>query len=136
MFNEGDDVIVNTKIEHAYGDTPQGTAGTVVRESGAGLFEVRLQGGLGIRVFSKHSLDAIPNRSGRAPDMVNHPPHYTSHASGIECIDVVEHLSFNIGNATKYLWMAGKKGDAVTDLEKSLWYIQREITRIKKGRTK
>lgn len=40
----------------------------------------------------------------RASDPVNHPAHYTSHPAGVECIDVVEHMTFNVGNAVKYLW--------------------------------
>jgi hypothetical protein len=74
-----------------------------------------------------------------AHDPVNHPVHYTSSpakcsACGhpIECIDVVEHMGFNIGNATKYAWRAGKKGDAITDLRKSIWYLQREIANLEK----
>ena len=42
-------------------------------------------------------------------DTVNHPKHYTSHPSGIECIQVTQHYDFCIGNAIKYLWRAGKK---------------------------
>ena len=64
-------------------------------------------------------------------DQVNHPPHYTSHRSGIEAIQVTEHMTFCIGNAVKYLWRAGLKGDAVEDLEKARWYIEREIKRLK-----
>jgi hypothetical protein len=64
-------------------------------------------------------------------DPVNHPKHYNSHPANIECIDVVEHLTFNVGNAIKYLWRAGSKGDAITDLSKACWYIEREIQRIK-----
>ena len=47
-------------------------------------------------------------------DPVNHPKHYTSHPSGVECITVVEHMTFNVGNAVKYCWRAGLKGDADT----------------------
>jgi len=62
---------------------------------------------------------------------VNHPKHYTSHPAGIECIDVVEHLPFNVGNAVKYLWRAGlKTPDFETDLDKAAWYIQREKARL------
>lgn len=63
-------------------------------------------------------------------DPVNHPPHYTDHPSGIECIRVTEHLNFCIGNAIKYLWRAGRKGDPVQDLRKAIWYIEREISRL------
>ena len=63
-------------------------------------------------------------------DMVNNPPHYTAHPSGIECIQITEHFNFNIGNAIKYLWRAGLKGSKEQDLQKALWYIEREIQRI------
>ena len=65
-------------------------------------------------------------------DPVNHPKHYTSHPSGIECIQVTEHMSFCIGNAVKYLWRADLKNDAIEDLEKARWYIEREIARRKR----
>lgn len=66
------------------------------------------------------------------PEVVDHPPHYNNNPSGIECIDVVEHLSFNIGNAIKYLWRCGVKGNAMEDLEKASWYIDREMDRLSK----
>jgi hypothetical protein len=62
-------------------------------------------------------------------DTVNHPPHYTAHPSGIECIEVTEHFNFNLGNAIKYIWRAGLKGDSLEDLRKAVWYVQREIDR-------
>lgn len=65
--------------------------------------------------------------------MVDHPVHYNNSASGVECIDVVEHMSFNLGNAMKYIWRCNDKNNAVEDLQKALWYIEREISRIKKG---
>ena len=66
-------------------------------------------------------------------DAVNHPPHYTEHPSGIECIEVTEHMGFCIGNAIKYLWRADlKHDDAIEDLKKAAWYINREIERRKK----
>ena len=66
-------------------------------------------------------------------DAVNHPSHYTEHPSGIECIEVTEHMSFCIGNAIKYLWRADlKHDDATEDLKKAAWYINREIERRKK----
>jgi hypothetical protein len=68
-------------------------------------------------------------------DPVNHPTHYTSHPSGVECITVVEHFNFCIGNAIKYLWRAGlkDKGDYLQDLRKAAWYVQREIERVQVG---
>ncbi len=32
-------------------------------------------------------------------DSVNHPSHYTAHPSGVECIQVTEHMGFCLGNA-------------------------------------
>lgn len=62
-----------------------------------------------------------------ADDPVDHPRHYTSHPSGIECIQVVEHMGFNIGNAIKYLWRADEKDAPLVDLKKARWYVDREI---------
>lgn len=66
-------------------------------------------------------------------DPIN-PNHYKSHPSGIECIEITEHLNFCRGNAIKYLWRAGEKGDAIEDLRKARWYVDREIQRIEKMR--
>lgn len=60
-------------------------------------------------------------------DPVNHPKHYVSHKSGIECIQITEHMSFCLGNAVKYIWRADLKNDAIEDLKKAAWYINREI---------
>lgn len=63
-------------------------------------------------------------------DLVNHPAHYESgYTAEIECIDIAQHLTFCRGNAFKYVWRCGKKGDslkAIEDLKKALWYIQYE----------
>lgn len=65
-------------------------------------------------------------------DVVNHPSHYTSDPSGVECITITRHRSFNVGNAFKYLWRAGLKDDAkqVEDLRKAVFYINDEIERL------
>ena len=68
----------------------------------------------------------------KPPETVNHPRHYVSSPSGVECIDVVEWMSFNVGNAIKYLWRADHKGAALEDLKKARWYIEREIARREK----
>lgn len=68
-----------------------------------------------------------------ANDPVHHPHHYNAHPSGVECIQVTEHMNFCRGNAMKYLWRAGTKGDANTeieDLRKAVWYLEREIQRL------
>ena len=64
-----------------------------------------------------------------AHDSVNHPSHYTAHPSGIECIQITRHMSFNLGNVVKYLWRAGLKDRAPTlqDLKKAAWYLNDEI---------
>ena len=72
-------------------------------------------------------------------EKVNHPKHYNSHPSGIECIEIVRHYNFDVGNAIKYLWRHGLKHEegiddkdkAVEDLEKAIFYINDEIKRIK-----
>jgi hypothetical protein len=62
---------------------------------------------------------------------VTHPPHYTEHPSGVECIEITEHMNFCLGNAVKYIWRAGlKTDDPMKDLRKAVWYIQREIERV------
>jgi len=66
-------------------------------------------------------------------DNVNHPKHYTKHESRIECIQVTEAMNFCLGNAVKYIWRAGLKGNAVEDLKKASWYINREIDRIERN---
>lgn len=48
-----------------------------------------------------HAAGSIP---GLAVDMVNHPPHYKKHPSGVEVIQITEHLNFCLGNAVKYPW--------------------------------
>lgn len=63
-------------------------------------------------------------------DPVNHPRHYTVHPSGVECIQITEHMNFCLGNAMKYIWRAGEKSNAIEDLEKAKWYVDREIARL------
>ena len=71
-------------------------------------------------------------------DNVNHPKHYTSHPSGVECIEITRHYCFAIGNAIKYLWRAGHKQDAslsdnqkeIEDLKKAIWYINDRIKQL------
>ena len=66
-------------------------------------------------------------------DMVNHPPHYTSHPSGVECIQVTRHMGFNMGNALKYIWRADLKGSGVEDINKAIWYLQDELAKREGG---
>ena len=74
----------------------------------------------------------------KTEDKVNHPRHYTSHPSGIECIEITRHYCFSVGNAIKYLWRAGLKKEAdynnsqkeIEDLRKAIWYINDRIKHI------
>lgn len=63
-------------------------------------------------------------------DPVNHPKHYTGHASGVECIELSEKLSFNLGNAFKYVFRRDDKENTYQDLSKAEWYLKREIARL------
>ena len=63
-------------------------------------------------------------------DPVNHPKHYTGHASGVECIELSEKLSFNLGNAFKYVFRRDDKENTYQDLSKAEWYLNREISRL------
>ena len=73
-------------------------------------------------------------------DNVNHPKHYTSHPSGVECIEITEHYGFCVGNAIKYLWRAGLKKDGtlddidkeIEDVRKAAWYVERHIQNLEK----
>jgi len=63
------------------------------------------------------------------PDLVNHPAHYKT--GGIETIDFIEakELNYNMGNAVKYISRAEHKGNKKQDLEKAVWYLNREIAK-------
>ena len=71
-------------------------------------------------------------------DAVNHPAHYTD--GNIEVIDFIEDkkLNYHRGNAVKYICRAGKKDPAkeVEDLQKAIWYINREIQRLEAQKQK
>lgn len=65
-------------------------------------------------------------------DKVNHPGHYQS-STGMEVIEVIEafELNYNLGNAIKYILRSGKKGAAIEDLQKAIWYLRREKIRLR-----
>ena len=65
-------------------------------------------------------------------DLVNHPAHYNTHPSGVECITITEHMNFCRGNAVKYIWRADEKGDPIENLKKARWYLDREIERLER----
>lgn len=66
-------------------------------------------------------------------ERVDHPRHYNAHASGIECIELIEHLPANLANAVKYIWRCGLKQSEtpLRDLKSALWYTNREIDRVR-----
>lgn len=84
----------------------------------------------------RRTIDDVNNK----PDNVEHPSHYTSHPSGVECIEVARHFCFDIGNAIKYLWRAGlKKEQGMSNLEKeiedcnkAIWYIKDHVKMLNK----
>jgi hypothetical protein len=76
------------------------------------------------------AIEETIKKEGGIHDPVNHPTHYTNHPSGIECIQITEHMNFCLGNAVKYIWRASLK-NGLEDLEKASWYINREIERLK-----
>ena len=75
------------------------------------------------------------HRSTPRSDAINHPEHYISHPSGIECIEVTRHMSFNAGNVIKYLWRNGlKDGEpSLKDLKKAAWYLNDMIDQLETG---
>lgn len=76
--------------------------------------------------------------NGDKDDAVNHPAHYNSHPSGVECIDIARYYCFSVGNAIKYLWRCGLKHEQgmtdrekeIEDLKKAAWYIQDRISEL------
>lgn len=70
---------------------------------------------------------AINEIEAERTDMVDHPPHYAA-MPGIdfECIEMIRWMSFNVGNACKYVWRAERKNGA-QDLEKARWYVRDSI---------
>lgn len=60
---------------------------------------------------------------------VEHPAHYNLHPSNVEAIEVIEYLTGNMFNTVKYVWRADHKGKVIEDIQKSLWYIKRELGR-------
>lgn len=67
-------------------------------------------------------------------EQVNHPRWYNNHPSGIEAIDLIEHLPANLSHAFKYLWRCGLKtaNDPLRELRSAAWYVRREIERRRK----
>lgn len=60
---------------------------------------------------------------------VNHPKHYNSHPSGVECIEVIRHMRYNPGACIKYLWRSGLKeaNPEPQEIGKAIWYLADEF---------
>jgi hypothetical protein len=67
-----------------------------------------------------------------ASDMVNSPSHYQG--NNFEVIDIINDykLNFELGNAIKYILRAEKKGNKKQDLEKAIWYLKYELSKLEK----
>jgi hypothetical protein len=77
----------------------------------------------------------MPTTQSKDPkEQVDHPRHYNQHPSGIECIEIIEHMPCNLGNAIKYIWRCGLKQSSapLRDLRSAEWYVRREIDRVKR----
>lgn len=66
-------------------------------------------------------------------ELVNHPSHYGGKNNPYEAIKVIEawNLGFCLGNTIKYIARAGKKDSTIQELEKALWYLNRELTKLR-----
>lgn len=75
----------------------------------------------------------VPKQTNEKSNAVNHPSYYQGKIEVIDFIDD-KNLGFNLGNCVKYISRAGKKNPEkfLEDLEKARWYLNREISRIKK----
>ena len=82
--------------------------------------------------------DRAEDGENHVEERVNHPAYYNKHPSGVECIEIVRHHNFNVGNAIKYLWRQGLKTEEgmsdkdkqIEDLKKAIFYITDEIKRL------
>lgn len=79
--------------------------------------------------IGKFIANKSPNRITNQSDDINHPSHYTQ--GDIEVIDYIEDkkLGYRLGNVVKYVSRAGHKDDAIKDLKKARWYLNREIAK-------
>lgn len=60
--------------------------------------------------------------------MINHPLHYKD-ASGIECIEVTQHMGFCEGSSFHYVYQAGSNASLIEDLKTAAWYAERSWKR-------
>lgn len=66
-------------------------------------------------------------------DPVDHPAHYTSHPSGVECIEISRWMCSDLGQAFQYIWRCGDKANTLEDLRKAQWFIRDAEVLVKSG---
>jgi len=66
-------------------------------------------------------------------DPIN-PSHYRRHPSGIECIEIIRHMNYNLGASVKYIWRYMDKDDPIENLKKAQWHLNDEIVRLERMR--
>lgn len=117
-----DHIDVDECMKPAVPDVSPGTYETVGKITSV----IETENGLSVHGYMNNRLSEM--LQAEKDDPVN-PSHYKSHPSGVECIEVARHMTFNCGNVVKYLWRAGlKEGQPdIQDLKKALWYLQDEI---------
>ena len=85
---------------------------------------------------------SLKELSAEKAEQVSHPSHYAwlKDLCGVEPLDICRHLSFNTGNAIKYLLRKDKVDGNKTktekrieDLRKAVFYIQDEIKLLEHG---
>lgn len=75
--------------------------------------------------WNEIQLDKLEQQPSTAADMVNHPPHYTGHPSGVDYIEVAEYLPFCLGNAFKHLYLRNADGNPIENIEEAIWHVNR-----------
>lgn len=75
--------------------------------------------------WNEIQLERLDDQPTACTDMVNHPPHYTAHPSGVEYIDVAEHLPFCLGSAFKHLYLRNAGGNPVENIDEAIWHVNR-----------
>jgi hypothetical protein len=82
----------------------------------------------GGRPYCARCVNALKNTPAPESCEVQKAPHYNGHPSGIEAIEIIQHMGFCLGNVFKYVWRADLKDNALEDLHKARYYLEREIS--------
>lgn len=94
---------------------------------------------VGTKPFLTYEKENVPCGTMESESRIEHPNYYKL-SNGIEVLDVVRDLPFNIGNVVKYVIRAGRKKEAglsdkqkqIEDLEKAKFYIEDAIKQLNK----